>query len=168
VNSLVLFAQAQRNAGADSAALGGMMCFLVMYLAVIVVVIASLWVIFTKAGKPGWAALIPIYNIVVLLEIVEKPIWWVILFLVPCVSLVVAILVYIELAKKFGKDVGFAIGMILLPMIFLPILAFGSAQYQSGKKRRTAEQDDYDDYDDRDRRRGRDEDEDDDRPRRRK
>jgi hypothetical protein len=103
--------------------------FMLIYLAVIVVVIAGVWKVFTKEGKPGWAAIIPIYNAIVLLEIIGKPLWWIILLFVPCVSIVFAIIMMVELAKKFGQGVGFAIGLILLPFIFFPILGFGSAQY---------------------------------------
>ncbi|MCX7743883.1 MAG: DUF5684 domain-containing protein [Flavobacteriales bacterium] len=102
---------------------------MLIYLAIIVLMIASLWKIFTKAGKPGWACIVPIYNIIVMLEMVGKPTWWVILYLIPFVNIVVAIIINIQLAKVFGKDTGFAIGMILLPFIFFPMLAFGNAQY---------------------------------------
>jgi len=91
--------------------------------------IAGLWKIFTKAGKPGWAAIVPIYNCIVLLEIVGKPIWWIILLLIPCVNIIVSIMLNVELAKKFGKGIGFAIGIIILPFVFIPILGFGKAQY---------------------------------------
>ena len=102
------------------------------YIGVIVLVIVSIWKIFEKAGKPGWAAIIPIYNMIVLLEIVRKPIWWIVLMLIPLVNIVVAIIVYVELAKAFGKSAGFGIGMIFLSFIFLPMLAFGDDQYLDG------------------------------------
>ncbi len=102
---------------------------MVIYLALLLLIIISLWKIFTKAGKPGWASIIPIYNAIVLLEIVDKPLWWIILMLIPIVNVIIAIIVNVELAKKFGQSVGFAIGMILLPIIFYPILGFGSARY---------------------------------------
>ncbi len=95
----------------------------------IVLMIASMWKVFTKAGKPGWASIIPFYNIIVLLEIVGRPWWWLLLMFVPFLNFVIAIIVYIDLAKSFGKGVGFAIGLLLLPFIFFPILAFGSAEY---------------------------------------
>ena len=107
----------------------------VIYLAVIVLIIASLWKIFTKAGRPGWESLIPIYNIyIITVKIAEKPGWWVVMFLIPFVNLVFAILVYIEVAKKFGKSSGFGVGLALLSPIFAPILAFGDAQYLDGGK----------------------------------
>ncbi len=103
---------------------------LIIYLAIIILMIASLWKIFVKAGKPGWASIIPIYNVIVLLQIIEKPVWWFILFFIPFVNIVIAIIVYLKLAEVFGKGAGFGIGLILLPFIFFPILAFGDAQYQ--------------------------------------
>jgi uncharacterized membrane protein YoaK (UPF0700 family) len=95
-----------------------------------VVMIAAMWKVFTKAGKPGWASLIPIYNLVVLLGIAGKPAWWVILFFIPIVGFIMAILTYVALAEKFGKGGGFAVGLVLLGPIFFPILGFGGAQYQ--------------------------------------
>ena len=104
-----------------------------VYLGLIVLIFVSLWKIFEKAGKPGWAAIVPIYNIIVLLEIVNKPVWWIVLMLVPLVNIVVAVLVYIELAKCFGKSAGFGIGMVFLGFIFLPMLAFSDAKYMDGE-----------------------------------
>lgn len=98
-------------------------------LILVVVVFISLWKIFEKAGKPGWAGIIPIYNTVVLLEIVGRPIWWIILLLIPCVNIVVSVIVMIDLAKSFGKGTGFGIGLWLLGIIFFPILGFGNARY---------------------------------------
>ncbi len=102
---------------------------LIVYLVIIAFMIICFWKVFEKAGKPGWAAIVPIYNIIVLLEVVGKPVWWIILMLIPCVNIVVAIIVYLELAKVFGKSAGFGVGLILLGIVFLPILAFGDAEY---------------------------------------
>ena len=123
----------QQYEGEGPGALGGVLgcVFSLFYLALIVLIIAGLWKVFTKAGKPGWAAIVPIYNIIVLLEIVGKPLWWIVLFIIPLVNIVAAILVNVALAEKFGKGVGFAIGLILLPMVFIPILGFGSAAYRA-------------------------------------
>lgn len=101
----------------------------VFVIAVWVVMIASMWKVFEKAGKPGWAAIIPIYNAIILLEIVGKPIWWFFLFLIPVVNLIIAIMVLMDLAKSFGKSAGFAFGLLLLGFVFFPILGFGSARY---------------------------------------
>jgi hypothetical protein len=95
-----------------------------------VVMIAAMWKIFTKAGKPGWASIIPIYNVIVLLDIAGKPVWWFILFLIPIVNFVMLILTYVALADKFGKGGGFAVGLIFLGIVFFPILGFGGAQYR--------------------------------------
>jgi hypothetical protein len=98
-------------------------------LAVALLVFVSLWKIFEKAGKPGWAGIIPIYNMIVWLEIVGRPVWWVVLLLVPCVGLVVAILLCIDLAKAFGKTPAYGVGLALLGFVFFPMLAFGDARY---------------------------------------
>jgi len=118
-----------RGAGIVGALFGG--AFFLVWLAVLVLVFVSLWKIFEKAGKPGWAGIVPIYNLIVLLEIVGKPLWWIVLFFLPCVNIVGWVLVTVELAKSFGKDVGYAVGMILLPFIFYPMLAFSDARYQA-------------------------------------
>jgi hypothetical protein len=102
----------------------------IIWVAFAVLMIASMWKMFTKAGKPGWAAIIPIYNLIVLLEIAGKPLWWFILMLIPFVNIVVFIMVLLSIARNFGKGVGFAIGMLLLPFIFYPMLGFGDARYQ--------------------------------------
>ena len=103
--------------------------YIIFVLVLVVFVYAAMWKIFTKAGQPGWAAIVPIYNIYVQLLIVGRPGWWVILFLIPCVNLIVAILVALDLARVFGKGTGFGIGLLLLPIVFYPILAFGDAEY---------------------------------------
>jgi len=82
-----------------------------------------------KAGKPGWYSLIPIFNLVILLEIGGKPGWWVILMLIPFVNIVVYILMIDGVSRSFGKDLGFTIALICLGFVFLPILAFGDAEY---------------------------------------
>ena len=94
-----------------------------------ILMLASLWRINTKAGKPGWATIIPVYNTIVLLEIARKPVWWIVLFLIPGVSFIMWIITVAAIASNFGKGVGFVLGMLFLPAIFFPILAFGSAQY---------------------------------------
>jgi Family of unknown function (DUF5684) len=103
---------------------------LIAELLIALLVIVAMWKVFTKAGRPGWAAIIPIYNIYVWCKIVGRPGWWVILMLIPFVNIIVGIVVCIDMAKSFGKGAGFGIGIALLGFIFLPILGFGSAQYQ--------------------------------------
>ena len=106
------------------------MFILLFQLAVAVLVIVSLWTVFTKAGQPGWAALIPIFNLYVLIKIAGRPGWWLLLFLVPLVNIVIAVIVTIDVAKAFGRGVGFGIGLCLLGFIFYPILAFSDSTYQ--------------------------------------
>jgi Family of unknown function (DUF5684) len=108
---------------------GGSIFGLIIPLAIIVLMIASLWRVFTKAGQPGWAAIIPIYNAYVLCKIGGKPGWWVILLIIPVVNLVISLLVSLGVAQNFGKGAGFGIGLWLLSIIFYPILAFGDASY---------------------------------------
>jgi len=100
-----------------------------VYFAVLALMIVSNWLVFTKAGRPGWAAIIPIYNTYILLKVAGKPGWWLIGLFVPLVDLIIWILIYDGLAKNFGHGVGFTVGLIFLPFIFLPILAFGRAEY---------------------------------------
>jgi hypothetical protein len=104
--------------------------FWIVWLAVMILIIAACWKVFTKAGQPGWAAIIPIYNVYIWCKIVGRPGWWVILMLIPFVNFIVAIILSIDLAKSFGKGVGFGLGLAFLGVIFWPILGFGSAQYQ--------------------------------------
>ncbi len=92
--------------------------------------IYTYWRIFEKAGKPGWAVLIPIYNAIVVLEIVGKPWWWIFLFLIPVVNFIFAIWMVNLLSLSFGKTTAFTIGLLLLSPIFYPILAFSNAEYQ--------------------------------------
>jgi hypothetical protein len=109
---------------------------LLFYIALIVVIIASLWKVFEKAGQPGWAAIVPFYNIYVLTcEIAKKEILWFILMFIPLVNIVASVLVSIEVARKFGKSEAFGIGLAFLGFIFYPMLAFGDAQYQGGSRK---------------------------------
>jgi len=100
-----------------------------IYLVVIAFYLYCMWRIFVKAGKPGWAAIIPIYNVLVELEIVGRPWYWLLLMLIPVVNIVLAIIILFRLAKVFGHGVGFGFGLLLLSPIFMPILAFDSSTY---------------------------------------
>lgn len=99
--------------------------FLVLFMALSILMIISLWKIFKKAGKPGWASIIPIYNIYIMCEIAEKEWWYVLLSCVPFANIYAMIVLYNGMAKRFGKSGGFVAGMILLPVVFFPMLAFG-------------------------------------------
>ncbi len=93
------------------------------------VVLASTWRLFTKAGEPGWAVLVPIYNIITLLRVAGKPLWWLVLLLLPVANVFAADYISAGVAARFGKGTGFAIGMVLMPFLFYPLLAFGDARY---------------------------------------
>lgn len=101
----------------------------VFALILVVIMIVANWKIFTKAGKPGWASIVPFYNMYTLFEVAGMNGWMFLLLLVPIVNIVMAITVYINLAKAFGQSGAFAVGLILLNPIFSLILAFGKAQY---------------------------------------
>lgn len=92
--------------------------------------VTGAWYMFEKAGKPGWAILVPIYNIIVLCEIAEKPTWWVAMFFIPIANIVFMIQLFHGLSLKFGKDAGFTVGLVLLGQIFMAVLGYGPAEYQ--------------------------------------
>ncbi len=98
-------------------------------LALGIFVIVAMWKTFSKAGQPGWASIIPIYNIYILIQIAGRPGWWVLLFFIPLANLIVNIIVNIDIARNFGKGAGFGVGLYFLPFIFFPIIAFSDAQF---------------------------------------
>ena len=106
----------------------------ILYVGIIVMLIAAEWRVFTKAGEAGWKVLIPIWNFIVLLRIIGRPWWWILLLLIPFLNLliflVMGIIICIDLAKSFGKGGGFAAGLFLLTIVFVPILGFGDATYR--------------------------------------
>ncbi len=91
--------------------------------------VVCLWFVFKKAGEPGWAAIVPFYNLYVLFKITYGNGWKFLLLLIPVANIVFGIIAYVKLAKAFGKSTGFAVGLVLLCPIFLALLAFGDAQY---------------------------------------
>lgn len=95
-----------------------------------VIMIIAMWRVFEKAGRPGWAAIIPIYNIYVLLKVAGWSGWWLLALCVPLVNVLVSIFITYDLAKAFGKGFGYFLGLWFLSFIFLPVLGFGGAQYQ--------------------------------------
>jgi hypothetical protein len=102
---------------------------LLVYLVIAVLSIAGMWQVFNKAGRPGWAAIIPFYNTYTLCKTAGRPGWWLILFFIPIVNIITAIVVLWDLGKAFGKSEGFSIGLVLLSPIFICILGFGSSTY---------------------------------------
>ena len=108
----------------------GAAAILLYVVAIYAILVIPYWVVFTKAGQPGWPALIPIYSTYILLKVVGRPGWWLILFIIPLVNFVILIIVMNDLSKSFGHGVGFTLGLIFLSIIFLFILAFGSSTYR--------------------------------------
>lgn len=115
---------------AAAASMGAaMIFFMLIYLAIAILMLISYWKVFAKAGRQGWECIIPIYNVFIFLKIIQKSAWWFLLFCIPLVNIVFGIMAINELSKRFGKDTGFTIGLLFLPVIFIPILAFGDSKY---------------------------------------
>ena len=119
---------------------------IILLLAIVALLIASQWIVFKKAGRHGWAAIVPIYCNIVSLQVAKLSPWLIFIYLaaiIPIVGSIVVlafnIFVTIRMGKAFGKGVGFIIGLILLPIIFMPILAFGSSKYQFDDKQENAD-----------------------------
>lgn len=104
---------------------------LLFWVVIAVIAIVAMWKIFTKAKQPGWAAIIPIYNIYILLTIVGRPAWWILLYLIPFVNIIISLVVAIDLAKSFNKSAAFGvIGLWLFSLIGYLMLGFGDAKYR--------------------------------------
>src|ERR1700730_8378056 len=129
MNNGLAFLMQTDNTGSQALGAGVGIGMMLVWLVIVVLWIAGMWKVFEKAGEPGWAAIVPIYNIIVLLKIVGRPLWWIILYLIPFVSFIIHIVVSFDLAKRFGKGAGFALGLAFLPFIFFPLLGFGDGRY---------------------------------------
>ena len=105
---------------------------LIVYLAIIVAVIAGMWKAFEKAGEPGWAAIVPFYNLWVVIRISDNPWWWFVLYFVPIANIVAHFKVSIDVADRFGQGLGFGLGIAILGFVFWPLLGFGDYDYQGG------------------------------------
>jgi len=112
--------------------IGGIIGYFILWLFSMVIaafILACMWKIFVKAGKPGWAALVPFYNTLVMLEFLGRPWWFLLLMFVPIANVVIEIIIVFDYAKSFGKSTGFGFGLLFLGIVFIPILAFGSSRY---------------------------------------
>lgn len=104
--------------------------FLVSDLVFYLISLVALWKVFKKAGKPGWAAIIPIYNIYTLIKVVKFNPWSLLLMFVPLVNFIFVIVLYVKLGEVFDKGVLFRVGLVLLTPVFLTILAFDNSKYK--------------------------------------
>lgn len=109
---------------------GGSTVELILTLALTVVVFAGFWKVFEKAGEPGWAAIIPIYNLYVLIRVSGNAWWWLILLFIPVINLLATIKISIDVAGKFGKGILFGLGLTFLSFVFYSLLGFGNYRYQ--------------------------------------
>ncbi|MDB5178720.1 MAG: hypothetical protein JWN01_663 [Patescibacteria group bacterium] len=118
----------------SSAGSGVSLVIALVWLALVVVAVVGMWKVFTKAGKPGWASLVPFYNTYVLLKIAGRPGWWLVLFFVPFVNIVIWLLLAIDLAKAFGKSTAFGVvGLWLFSLVGILMLGYGKAGYRAPK-----------------------------------
>ncbi len=106
-----------------------MILMVLLCLALVVLTFIIHWKVYEKAGQPGWAVFIPIYNFIVLLKIVNKPWWWLFLMIIPIANIIFLIIILSRLSKSFGKGDGFTVGLFFLNIIFWGILAFGDSVY---------------------------------------
>ena len=133
INGNSFTASSEAVGGLFGMALGVLVFTWIICLAILIVTIIGMWKVFEKAGREGWKAIIPFYNMYVLTEISGQNGWLFLLCLIPGVgALIWSIMVSIKLAPAYGKDTAFAIGLILLAPIFYMILGFGSAKYVLG------------------------------------
>ncbi len=135
MNALVAQASVSTSTSGDVGAISPLL--LVVYLALAVVMVAAVWKVFVKAGQPGWAALIPYYNYVVLFRVTGRSGWLLLAMIVPFWNLYIAIRLCFDLARVFGRGIGFGFGLLFLGPIFFLILAFGGAQYVGPNGRRS-------------------------------
>lgn len=106
----------------------------IVWLALIVTWFGGMWKSFAKAGRPGWAALIPFVNTYYILKIGDNPSWHFLLLFVPLLNFFIALGMHIDFAKAYGKGILWGLGLFFLPFVFFPLLGFGGYTYQSGSK----------------------------------
>lgn len=105
------------------------MLLLVVELIAAAMSIMVMWTIYVRAGQPGWASIVPVYNMVVLMNIAGRPAWWFVLMLIPVVNFIIWFMVCMDLAVAFDRGIPFAAGLFFVPFIFFPIMAFGEPDY---------------------------------------
>ena len=108
-----------------------LLVFWLVLLALVIVTIAGIWKTFEKAEKPGWGAIVPVYNTYLLLKVGGNSGWWLLALLVPILSFFVALKMMIDVARQFGQGIGFGLGLGFLGFIFFPLLGFGEYTYDA-------------------------------------
>jgi hypothetical protein len=108
---------------------------LIIALHVMMIRYVALWFVFKKAGEHGWASIIPVYNILIVIKIAGKPWWYILLLLIPIVNIIIGIMILHGISKSFGKGGWFTVGLIFLRVIFLAVLGFGTAPYTGSKEK---------------------------------
>jgi len=116
-------------AGGIAAMLFALICNCIIPLAIYAAIAVGLGKLFEKAGRPGWAGWVPIYNMYLVTEISGREILWFILLFVPCINIVAAVLIWMDFAKAYGKDAMWGLGLAFLGFIFVPLLGFSDAKY---------------------------------------
>jgi len=111
---------------------GGSIVLLLFQLLIAVIQIAGMWMVFEKADHAGWKAIIPIYNLYIMLQIGENAWWWLVLLLVPILNIYVLYKIHAGVARAFGRGIGFGLGLTFLPVLFFPLVGFGDYQYRRG------------------------------------
>ena len=124
--------------GIDSIIIGLISAYFGVTILIVLVFIIASWRLFSKAGKPGWAIIIPFYTLYIYTQIIQRPGWWILLYFsiaIPAVGALALVFLSIvdqlRLAKVFGRSAGFGVGLILLGWVFFPILAFIGSQYDA-------------------------------------
>ena len=107
---------------------------LLFQLALIVIQVTGMWAVFTKAGHAGWKAIIPVYNLYVMLQIGEQAWWWLLLVFVPVVNLYAVYKIHAGVARAFGRGIGFGLGLAFFGILFFPLVGFGDYQYRSSSQ----------------------------------
>ena len=104
----------------------------IIYLLIVVLLLVSMWKVYEKAGRQGWEGIIPIYNLYVMLQIINRPWWWLLIMIfVPIANIIFSIIALKEFLEKFGKGIGFTMATIFFPFITFPMLAFGDDQFKN-------------------------------------
>ena len=118
--------------GSSAGGVGGGF-FSLLYIAFYVLAFIGLWKMFVKAGHPGWGAIIPFYNLYLLLKVARRPGWWLILFFIPLVNIIIWLVVALDVSRNFGHGAGYGILLWIFPYIMFIVLGWGTDQYRGAQ-----------------------------------